>query len=84
MPLPELSDTMAQYLDNVKPLVSDVLYSETEGIVDKFSAKDGVGQKVMMVLEERPRIVASQEPLWRVDTRLKKSTGHCFHLQYKQ
>ena len=53
LPLPELSDTMAQYLDNVKPLVSDVLYSETEGIVDKFSAKDGVGQKVMMVLEER-------------------------------
>ena len=38
----------------------------------------------MMVLEDRPRIVASLERLWRVDTRVKTSTGHCFHLQYKQ
>lgn len=53
LPLPPLSDTMAQYLDNIKPLVSDTVYQHTRTILDKFSAKDGVGEKVMMVLEER-------------------------------
>ena len=53
LPLPPLTDTMAQYLDNVKPLVSDTVYQHTRSILDKFSAKDGVGEKVMMVLEER-------------------------------
>ena len=53
LPLPELSSTTAQYLDNVKPLVSDSLYQETRNILEKFSAKDGVGEKVMLVLEER-------------------------------
>ena len=53
LPLPPLSDTMAQYLDNIKPLVSDTVYQHTRAILDKFSAKDGVGEKVMMVLEEK-------------------------------
>ena len=53
LPLPPLTDTMAQYLDNIKPLVSDTVYQHTRSILDKFSAKDGVGEKVMMVLEER-------------------------------
>ena len=53
LPLPPLSDTMAQYLDNIKPLVSDTVYQHTRSVLDKFSAKDGVGEKVMMVLEEK-------------------------------
>ena len=53
LPLPELSDTLAQYLDNIRPLVTDTIYNEAKSIIDKFSAKDGVGEKVMMVLEER-------------------------------
>ena len=53
LPLPPLSDTMAQYLDNIKPLVSDSVYQHTRSILDKFSAKDGVGEKVIQLLEER-------------------------------
>ena len=53
LPLPALNDTMTQYLDNIKPLVNESVYLQTKQIVDKFSMKDGVGEKVMMLLEEK-------------------------------
>ena len=63
LPLPPLSDTVAQYLDNIKPLVSESVYQHTRTILDKFSAKDGVGEKVMMLLEERQE----KEDNWAYD-----------------
>ena len=53
LPIPPLSDTLAQYLDNIKPIVQDSVYHEAKQIVDKFGMKDGVGEKVMMLLEEK-------------------------------
>ena len=53
LPLPPLADTMAQYLDNVRPLVTEAVYLQTKQVVEKFSQKDGVGEKVMLLLEER-------------------------------
>jgi len=53
LPLPPLADTLAQYLDNVKPVVSEATFNQTKQIVEKFGMKDGVGEKVMMLLEEK-------------------------------
>ena len=53
LPLPPLADTLAQYLDNVKPIVNDATYAQTKHIVDKFGMKDGVGEKVMLLLEDK-------------------------------
>jgi len=53
LPLPPLADTLAQYLDNVKPVVSEATFNQTKQIVEKFGMKDGVGEKVMLLLEEK-------------------------------
>ena len=53
LPLPLLADTMTQYLDSVRPLVTEAVYLQTKQIVEKFGQRDGVGEKVMMLLEER-------------------------------
>ena len=53
LPIPPLSDTLSQYLDNIKPIVQDGVYQQAKQIVDKFGMKDGVGEKAMLLLEER-------------------------------
>ena len=53
LPLPPLADTMTQYLDNVRPLVTEAVYLQTKQTVEKFSQRDGVGEKAMLLLEER-------------------------------
>ena len=53
LPLPTLADTMTRYLDSVRPLVTEAVYLQTKQIVEKFGQKDGVGEKVMLLLEER-------------------------------
>ena len=69
LPLPPLADTMAQYLDNVRPLVSEAVYLQvrrgslrspwvnsdfqTKQVVERFGQRDGVGEKVIQLLEER-------------------------------
>ena len=53
LPLPPLADTMTRYLDSVRPLVTEAVYLQTKQTVEKFGQRDGVGEKVMLLLEER-------------------------------
>ena len=53
LPLPPLSETMAQYLDNIRPIVQENVYQQAKQIVDKFCVKDGVGEKAILLLEDK-------------------------------
>ena len=53
LPLPPLQDTMNQYLDNIRPIVQENVYLQAKQIVEKFCVKDGVGEKAMLLLEEK-------------------------------
>ena len=44
---------MSQYMDNVRPLVTEAVYTQTKQRVEKFSQKDGVGEKVRNISDFR-------------------------------
>jgi len=53
LPIPPLADTLAQYLDNVRPVVSDEMFTKTKMLVDKFGSAGGVGEKVHQMLVDK-------------------------------
>ncbi|ODQ78958.1 hypothetical protein BABINDRAFT_162044 [Babjeviella inositovora NRRL Y-12698] len=53
LPVPELKDTAAKYLDSVKPLASAQQYAATEAKVQEFIRPGGVGEKLHAKLLER-------------------------------
>lgn len=63
LPLPPLADILTQYLDNVRPVVSNANYEGTKKLVDEFGAPAGVGEQVhAMILDKREK-----EDNWALD-----------------
>lgn len=58
MPVPELENTLAKYLECIKPFVNEQEYKNTENLVNKF--KSGQGQILQRYLKEK----ASHERNW--------------------
>ncbi|CAK8678602.1 unnamed protein product [Clavelina lepadiformis] len=52
LPIPDLQETLQQYLHCVKPLVNETQFSITKSIVDSFGRSDGLGPKVQEKLLE--------------------------------
>ena len=65
---------MSQYLDNVRPLVTEAVYTQTKQRVEKFSQKDGVGEKVRNISDLRKLM----NPEWIEKVSFRVSSTYLF------
>ncbi len=55
MPIPQLTNSLDNFLKAVKPLLDENEYEKTKSIINEFSKKDGQGEKLQNLLEERAK-----------------------------
>ncbi len=63
LPVPDLESTLEKYLRCILPIVDEKSYERTKNIVNKFGEKDGLGQRLQLILKQRE----SEKDNWAYD-----------------
>ena len=68
LPIPELKDTLAKYLEWVKPLLTEEELKNTTSIVEEFGKPGGIGEKLHARLLEYKNTIKDNNswlfPMW--------------------
>ena len=64
LPVPDLKETCAKYLQTVRPLLDDVAYAKTQAIVEEFVKPGGIGEMLQTRLMEKDQATKKS---WLID-----------------